>query len=429
MTLPSSSNESLFPRALMGFVIGIAVIGIALGVFIARRDAALQTIVSLTPTRTGEVERCLSCHSGIEPISPSHSIEDFGCVSCHGGDRLALEADRAHEGMVRNPAALDAAQQYCGECHAGQIATVQRTLMTTYAGAITLIRRSFGQQPDGTAQYAIQAVDHLQAFTVTDADPHPVQQFAQNCLTCHITGQPEPVTDRYRSTGCATCHVLYASDGRYTGGDPTISRDESGHAQTHQFTTAIPYTQCNHCHNRGNYDLRTMTFVPRADMPYTAATVLEQRAHDYYQPIAQFTLCEWELDCVDCHTSHEVMGDAVIYSQQTQSRYVECRTCHGTPTELPREAVVASEDEIAMTRANLNPNISLAVGDTIMVTDRGEPLYHIQHVDDQWVLTGKVTGISYPIPLVQGSTCQQDPNDQSSASCHQCHTYDRSSTP
>ncbi len=94
-----------------------------------------------------------------------------------------------------------------------------------------------------------------------------------------------------------------------------------------------------------------------------------------------------------------------------------------------RRAVVASEDEMAMTRANLNPNISLAVGDTIMVTDRGEPLYHIQHVDDQWVLTGKVTGISYPIPLVQGSTCQQDPNDQSSASCHQCHMYDRSSTP
>ena len=82
-----------------------------------------------------------------------------------------------------------------------------------------------------------------------------------------------------------------------------------------------------------------------------------------------------------------------------------------------------------MTLANLNALVDLAVGDTIMTTDRGEPLYNIRRVGDEWVLTGKATGQTYSVPLVQGSKCQQDPNNQSSASCHQCHSVDREVTP
>ena len=41
-----------------------------------------------------------------------------------------------------------------------------------------------------------------------------------------------------------------------------------------------------------------------------------QRIDDYYQPIAQFTQCEYTLDCVDCHTRSEVMGDGHIHTDQ-----------------------------------------------------------------------------------------------------------------
>jgi hypothetical protein len=251
------------------------------------------TLVSITPKLTGQPENCLTCHTGIEPMSASHSIEEFGCVSCHGGEGLALDAEAAHTGMVINPAALSTAQQYCGDCHPAQVVTVQRSIMTTYAGAISLIRRAFGLQPDGTAQYAVQAVGHLQAFAPTQDDPQALHAFAENCLTCHIDGEGIAAEYFYRSTGCSACHVLYADDGLYQGGDPTISRTEAGHLQAHEFTTAIPYTQCNHCHNRGNYDLRTMTFVPRDDMPAETGSASSQRVHDYYQPISQVTLCEW----------------------------------------------------------------------------------------------------------------------------------------
>ena len=422
--LRSESRQSTIAVLIVGGL-GLILIGLLLV-----RQMQVPAVIRHSPTLTGQTELCLTCHNGIEPISASHSIEEFGCVSCHGGDRLALTEDAAHEGMVVNPASLDTAQQYCGECHAAQVAMVERSIMTTYAGAITLVRRAFGSQATGEAEFVAHAVGELEAFSPAESDLPPIHDFAENCLTCHVSAEPLDEVYHYRSTGCSTCHVLYSDEGLYEGGDPTISTTEPGHPQTHQFTTAIPYTQCNHCHNRGNYDLRTMTFLPREDMPADPPLSGDaQRAHDYYQPIGEFTRCEWELDCIDCHTSSEVMGDGTLYNNRSEAQYTQCRTCHGTLDEPPLSRVVEYEDETAMRLANLNPLVDLAVGDTIMMTERNEPLYNIRLVDGEWQLTGKATGITYSLPLVTGSTCPQDPNDQSSSSCHECHTYDREAHP
>ena len=67
----------------------------------------------------------------------------------------------------------------------------------------------------------------------------------------------------YRSSGCASCHVVYANDrdSRHSGPysafgrdgesistDPTIPKGESGHPLRHEFTRAIPTSQCMVCH-------------------------------------------------------------------------------------------------------------------------------------------------------------------------------------
>ena len=67
----------------------------------------------------------------------------------------------------------------------------------------------------------------------------------------------------YRSSGCASCHVIYANDRdpRHSGPyarfghegktqtiDPTIPKDEEGHPLEHKFTSAIPTSQCMPCH-------------------------------------------------------------------------------------------------------------------------------------------------------------------------------------
>ena len=67
----------------------------------------------------------------------------------------------------------------------------------------------------------------------------------------------------YRSSGCTACHTIYANDrdpsrsgpyakfgheGKTQTVDPTIPKDKSGHPIKHEFTRAIPSSQCMVCH-------------------------------------------------------------------------------------------------------------------------------------------------------------------------------------
>jgi len=67
----------------------------------------------------------------------------------------------------------------------------------------------------------------------------------------------------YRSSGCTACHVVYANDreprhsgpyarygnlGKSQTKDPTIPKTRSGHPIRHEFTRAIPSSQCMVCH-------------------------------------------------------------------------------------------------------------------------------------------------------------------------------------
>ncbi|MCB9134545.1 MAG: hypothetical protein H6636_03905 [Anaerolineales bacterium] len=373
--------------------------------------------VALTPTLTGEVEYCLTCHADLPEISASHPVDTFGCVSCHGGERLALDADLAHSTLRggSNPSELSVVETSCGgaNCHSGDMADerdhiqrVMTSVQATYAGAIANIRYTFGAQTDLIAHFGINAVTDpetqtgitaLEAFDPAQ-DSHPsIQQFGDNCLTCHLSATPLEGDAYARQTGCAACH---------TTGEHTLS-------------LAMPYTQCNACHNRGNYELRTMTFVERTDDPL-------QRIDDYYQPIAQFTQCEYTLDCVDCHTRGEVMGDGDIHSSQAEIEYVQCKTCHGTLTELPLTKTLTDPDDLAFTLAFLNPVVDLTLGDTILVTEQGEPLWNTRVLPDgTYEMVGKATRQYFTFRPVMGTACEQNPDEQESHYCHACHAVER----
>jgi hypothetical protein len=428
-------NDSSFRvhRSLLIAVITLAATFAAGWLYQSRRP---QPVV-LIPTLTDQPEYCLTCHNGIEEISAAHPTDAFGCVRCHGGERLALDEDLAHSTLRGggNPSDLSVAAENCGgtECHAGSveserdhIARVMTSVQATYAGAIANVYFAFGGQPDLTARYSIfdisgvDANGHSRTLEALSESENPfLQKFQQNCLTCHLSAKAIDATGYHRLTGCAACHSPSNELGTYTGGDPTVAKGETGHATEHRLTTAIPYTQCNACHNRGNYDLRTMTFNPRTDHP-TA------RLQDYYQPIAQFTKCEWELDCVDCHTANEVMGDGRLHDNKKSIQYVQCQTCHGTLAEPPLTKTITDPNDIALRRAFLNPTAPLSVSDTIVVTEKGEPMWNMRQLaDGRFQLVGKVTGTVYDVPLVKGSACTQKPEEQESRFCHECHAEER----
>ena len=381
--------------------------------------------IAITPTLTGKVEYCLTCHSNLAEISPSHPVKTFGCVICHGGERLALDATLAHSTLRggNNPSDLSVVQQSCGgnSCHSGSSATasdhiqrVMTSIQATYAGAIANVRYAFGAQTSLTPIYGTMAVTdtspssktgitHLDQYNPAAETNPALKTFAKNCLTCHLNAQPVQGGSFNHFTGCAACHS-----------------PASGTASSvHTLTTAIPYTQCNICHNRGNYDLRTMTFVPRTDNP-------QSRQESYYQPIAQFTKCEYTLDCIDCHTRTEVMGDGNIHANEKDIQNIQCKTCHGTPTQLPLTKTLTDPNDLAFRLAQLNPVIDLKLGDTILVTQKGDPLWNIRVLPDgNYELVGKVTREHFIFRPVMGSGCKQDPSRQDSQSCHQCHSVER----
>lgn len=373
--------------------------------------------IALTPTLSGETEYCLTCHADLPQISASHPVETFGCVSCHGGERLALDADLAHSTMRggANPSALSVVEASCGgsNCHSGSeaddrhhIQRVTTSIQSTYAGAIASIRYTFGAQSDLSAHFGINAINDehtrtgitsLEAFDPSLETNPMVQKFGENCLTCHINADPKEGDAFARQTGCAACHST---------------------AQ-HKLTTAIPYTQCNACHNRGNYDLRTMTFVERTDTP-------TKRIDDYYQPIAQFTQCEYTLDCVDCHTRTEAMGDGDLHNNQSEVEYVQCKTCHGTMDELPLTQTLSDPNDVAFRMVFLNPVTDLKIGDTILVTAKGEPLWNTRALPDgTYEMIGKVTNQKFNFRPVMGTACEQKPDEQESQYCHECHAVER----
>lgn len=410
------------------------------------RYAGSSQPVRLVPSLTGEPEYCLTCHQGIEQVSSAHPLEVFGCVRCHGGQPLALEKERAHQGLLggNNPSDFSVVEQACGgaDCHSGvaeehrdHIARSLASIQATYAGAIAQVRFAFGAQPDLTARFGIRSVTDpqivtaggiasLEAFTLVVArDPPPVQAFAERCLSCHLYADAIPEQRYQRLTGCAACHSPSNLHGTYVGDDPTMARAERGHAAQHRLTTAIAYAQCNTCHNRGNYSLVEMAFRPRQDLPGGRSA---PRIEEYYQPIAQFTLCEWELDCIDCHTRQETMGDGNLHSNQSEIQYVQCKTCHGTSAEPPLMHTLSDPNDLAFRLAFLNPVIELSVGDTILVTEKGEPLWNVvQSEDGAFILVGKETRTSYELPLVIGSGCEQELGEQESRYCHACHAIER----
>jgi hypothetical protein len=387
--------------------------------------------VSLTPSLTGQSEYCITCHVDLPVISPSHPVKTFGCVLCHGGERLALDKDLAHSTMRggKNPSDLAVVEQSCGgeKCHGGSalemqdhIQRVQTSVQSTYAGAIANIRYSFGAQPDLIAREGIVAVTDdlitttsgvasLEAFDPAKDENPSIQKFGMYCLDCHLNAKPRDGTIYDRFTGCSACHTPVQK----------INKAQGANGQIHQLTTVIPYDQCNTCHNRGNYDLRQMTFVERVDHP-------TDRLHNYYQPIAEFTRCEYTLDCVDCHTRVEAMGDGDIHSNKKEIQYIQCRTCHGTPTELPLTKTLIDPNDIAFRQAFLNPVVDLKIGDKVLVTDKGEPLWNTRVLSDgTYQMVGKVTKQVFPFKAVLGSACTQSGEDQSSAYCHKCHSVER----
>ncbi|MFZ3372540.1 MAG: hypothetical protein WA131_05910, partial [Desulfitobacteriaceae bacterium] len=283
--------------------------------------------------------------------------------------------------------------------------------------------------------------------------PNPLQGrpdenvFKQDCLSqCHQSGGNLPVptnnpqqrtvqsnensvsNDKIQGNGCAACHVLTNPTHTYIGDDTTIKANNIDHGMLHRLTTQIPYTQCNQCHNQGNHDALNMGFTIRSDMAkvtrdWTAGDLTwTDRLSDYYLPGELFARCEVSLDCIDCHTRQDVMGDGEFYTSQHDAVHIQCFDCHGTKEKIPLTKKIENSNDLAYEEQITNPQFpALQIGDEILMTAKGEELPFLRHNGQNWIQSSRVTGKTFKIPLVFGSKCKQVLTEQGADFCHKCH--------
>jgi len=297
---------------------------------------------------------CVTCHRGIEDAHPKKRLT---CTRCHRGDAKAEDAANAHAGMWANPSDLRVVDQTCGACHKAITANVKSSIMAHRSGTQSGTLFPNGLQPTREdVKFSMAPVATIPGVPLRRAQPlpkgavarlEPIPTFEEGgdvfldllrkeCTSCHLWTQPKGLKGNMRATGCAACHMPYAEDGRYQGGDVAVSRTKEGRPMRHVLTKQVPITQCATCHNGGSRAAMNFRGMMEAPPEGKQTFVYDQdllHGHAYTEqtPDVHFTK---GMVCIDCHTEREVHGDGQIYAKRHYEVEIRCETCHGAPDKL-----------------------------------------------------------------------------------------------
>lgn len=396
------------------------------------------------------VERCLTCHYGIEDVSQSHPNSVFGCVICHGGNGSDLTVKGAHLGLRggRNPASLDLATASCGSIKAGagkchsdrehhflnRVDNVPGSVMATNAGIVGILRFQWGIEKDSASKYAVRSVtdgrtslEQVPPETTPAGDfSLPDSHFRKFCGTCHLW------TSRVRETmgrleGCPACHSPYGQQGRYEGGDPTIKRDEPGHAATHSITNRIPDDRCRACHNRSariglNYHGEMES--EQYGTPFVRGGLNDETISDdrFLLRLVPDIHREKGMACIDCHTGQDAMGDGTVHLYMKDQVEIRCEDCHGTFASAPGSIRIEKHDPLVQALLRSSPQLKVKDGDTILVTSKGRPITNVKLTSDGYRLIGKLDGKEHPVTVITGKNKAHNIRGHERLECDSCHS-------
>jgi len=128
------------------------------------------------------------------------------------------------------------------------------------------------------------------------------------------------------------------------------------------------------------------------------------------------------MDCVDCHTQRDIMGDGNLYSKQHQAVEVRCETCHGDDDTYPMISKVTDpKDEVIRLSKHYQGKPNL-VGDWMAVSERKNRLTNVKVQNGKMVTIGKRSGRVYDIPLLRDKQPHFIPQHKSRLECTACHS-------
>lgn len=379
-------------------------------------DFGSESIIEITEYTEIALESrsCLECHNMSKGFSKSHDPYLIGCVGCHLGHGLEESKEKAHEGMVNIPGNLSNASETCGKCHSEELSNIKTSLMTTNSGIVAVDKFVFGEADSLDYHY------HIKNIGNSPSEKH----LRDLCANCHLGAEKKEfgeITQLSRGGGCNACHLNYSDEANrdlkaYLGSNKTILPEM--HPSTNIF---MGDTHCFGCHSRSsristNYEGWHETLLEKEDVigykdfkVYDDLRVYKRMTEDVHHQKGML--------CIDCHSSHEVMGDGQVYAHEEDAVKLQCADCHYRKSQetidfdqLDRESKVVfrqrdythDDKKILATKKDLNPLVNTYID------------------GDQTFLIGKKDGALHEIKP-QSEICSRD-NAHKDMSCSSCHS-------
>lgn len=346
-----------------------------------------------------------------------------------------------------NPSEPAVWEKSCGGCHRYQLERVASTIMQTNAGMIRNIQLTW-EGEDGHS-YSVQggnAFDAggkpLNSRPVAELDNLSGELYRKFCSRCHV-GTSNP--DSYAAThaaGCAACHFPWNEAGTYTGKDRTMT-GKAGHSASHAMASLPDTAACTRCHNRsgriaysyqGLYDGNNGLVPTRRG---EAGPEMGSGARNLVH-IAPDVHAAAGMECIDCHTSRDVMGDGYQYRNMYLQTEVACEDCHGSATLAPRYREISRENDEAL-RESRSYKRPLTSGMRLIQTSKGRSYSNVFYENGAVWLQGKRSGKLHRSKVITGTPehtiaghgrleCYAC-HSRTSVQCYGCHTrYDKGRT-
>ncbi|NOR27917.1 MAG: hypothetical protein GQ540_05260 [Lutibacter sp.] len=360
-------------------------------------------------------ESCLNCHSNTKGYSEYHNPELIGCISCHLGNPNTLDKAASHKGMVLIPGNLVDAAATCGKCHPNELSKIENSLMTTNSGLVAVDKYIFGEADSPDYHY------HIKDIKDSPADKH----MRDLCANCHLGAEKKEfgeITQMSRGGGCNACHLNYSEEAK-NDLEKYISSEKKELPKFHPSTDIfVKNEHCYGCHSRSsristNYEGWQETTLSESDVldKIGFKTVEDKRVYKYIEEDIHHTK---GLLCVDCHSSHEVMGDGKKYTHEEQAVTLQCSDCHfkEKPNTIPYDSLDAESILVFLHRDYKHYDKEM-----IAVKKDNHPLVNtFIDAEGNAFLIGKKDGVLHPLNP-QPEICSRD-NAHKNVSCATCHS-------
>jgi hypothetical protein len=369
-----------------------------------------------------------ACHAGIEHTSENHK---FPCVDCHAGNNQTADKETAHTDMLggRNPSDHKVWDKTCGLCHKYQLDRVKTTLMFTATGMIKNSQLAWDDfkgklySAHGTEGFDSKG-EKFYLPPVEELDELSGELYRKFCSSCHVGYDKLFGYRSHHSSGCASCHFNHSDSGRYTGKDQTIY-GKGPYPETHEMSALPTNDVCMTCHNRsgrialsyeGLYDgnnslVPTKDGYPGPELMSGVRNLRHMEADIHHDK---------GIECIDCHTSRDIMGDGYIYENMFLQIETACEDCHGTETSMPKTAKVTSENDEPV-RESANYAFDIKYGDEMVLTSKGRMYSNVKKEGDKYFLYTKRKGKKIEIKTVYGSG-DHSVNGHERLECYTCHS-------